>query len=174
MQDMSNMITRWAISLHCLDFTVHNKPGAFNVSPNFFSRLFKLDSVENSRAPALEPIPISYNVPKIEHFTRLSHRGITAYRQTISTPVSQSILPGIYFTPQRQYSELFLSIDRDRLREFQQIEHGRCIVYIHNTQAGLPQAESSSTLLHYFVNDVLLFFCTSTASCSPSSNPWLP
>ena len=59
MQETSNMLTRWAITLQSYDVTVEHKPGRLNIVPDTLSYLFNF---EHSRvAPCLTRI--CRNVP---------------------------------------------------------------------------------------------------------------
>ena len=61
MQDTSNMLTRWAITLQSYDFTVEHKSGKFNIIPDNLSRLFNFEHSE--MRVALRLAPICRNVP---------------------------------------------------------------------------------------------------------------
>ena len=54
-------------------------------------------------------------------------------------------------------TNVFKSVDQEKLRSAQTVEYGRCIDYIQHADAPLPEKETKTTTCYYSVQDGLLF-----------------
>ena len=54
-------------------------------------------------------------------------------------------------------TNVFMSVDHEKLRSAQTVEYGRCIDYIQHADAPLPEKETKTTMPYYSVQDGLLF-----------------
>ena len=126
MQDTSNMLTRWAIALQTYDFTVDHKPGKLHIIPDTLSRLFNFKRSEMGRT------------------TFGSHLSVGAY-PTIP-PYMDS--PDYEIQPVESDRELFtsttdvfMSIDPEKLRQAQQAEFGPYFEYLSDPKKEPPSRD---------------------------------
>ena len=158
MQDTSNMLTRWAIALQSYDFTVRHKPGKLHVVPDTLSRLFAFEQQEEMTEPKLAPI--CRNVPEDPALrTGVSYQPyqVSADKLDETKPVRSDHelfnAASVFISA----TNLFESVDQERLRETQRAEYGEYIEYILDSNAYLPDKETLTTMSYYSVQDGLLF-----------------
>ena len=159
MQDTSNMLTRWAISLQSFDFTVQHQPGRFNVIPDMLSRLVAFVQQELQRAPAALAL-ICRNVPD----NPALHGGVTRNQFQLSMDNMNSIAPvmsdrELFLTEDKHISatHLFMSIDPDKVRAAQEAEYAPYMQYLRDDSAALPPRETTATMSYFFLNQGLLY-----------------
>ena len=126
MQDISNMLTRWALALQSFDFTVEHKPGRkFNIIPDTLSRLFNIEHSEMRVAPHLASI--CKNVPDntaLHGPPRLMPYQMNSHNLDEIQPVESDCE---FFT---SATDVFKSIDPEKLRHAQQAEFGPYFEYL--------------------------------------------
>ena len=158
MQDTSNMLTRWAIALQSYDFTVKHKPGKLHVLPDTLSRLFAFEQQEEITEPKL--VPICRNVPEDPAL----RTGIPYQPYQVSADKLNELKPvrsdrelfnaaSVFISA----TNLFESVDQERLRETRRAEYGEYIDYIIDSNAYLPDKATLTTMSYYSVQDGLLF-----------------
>ncbi|CAB1112072.1 unnamed protein product [Ectocarpus sp. CCAP 1310/34] len=153
MQDTSNMLTRWAIALQSFDFSVQHKPGKLNVVPDTLSRLFVFEKDQERNTPTLAPI--CRNVPddpKLQTAVPTRPYQLDADQLHNVRPVHSD---RELFTVSA--TEVFQSVNHDKLREKQMDEYGDYIKYILHENAPLPDRETETTMSYYSIQDGLLF-----------------
>lgn len=158
MQDTSNMLTRWAIALQSFDFTVQHKPGKLHVVPDTLSRMFAFEHQQEIAEPTLAPI--CRNVPDNPRLhTALPPRPyqISADKLNDLEPVRSDRelfnIKSVFVSA----TNVFMSVDQNKLRTAQAGEYGRYIEYITQTDAPLPEKETRTTMSYYSVQDGVLF-----------------
>ena len=152
MQDTSNMLTRWAIALQSYDFTVEHKPGKLNIIPDTLSRLFSFEHSEMRVAPHLAPI--CRNVPDNPalhgpHILRPYQ--VNSHNLDEIQPVESDREP---FT---SATDVFMSIDPEKLRQAQQAEFGPYFEYLCDPKKRPPSNESRTSMSYYSENGGLLY-----------------
>ena len=158
MQDTSDMLTRWAIALQSFDFTVQHKPGKLHVVPDTLSRMFAFEHQQEVDAPSLAPI--CRNVPddpRLQTARVPRPYQISADKLDNLEPVrSDRELFGVksVFV---SATNVFMSVDQEKLRSAQAVEYGRYIDYTPQADAPLPEKETKTTMSYYSVQDWLLF-----------------
>ena len=158
MQDQSNMLTRWAIALQSFDFTVQHKPGKLDVVPDTLSRMFAFEHQQEVAVPSLAPV--CCNVP--------DDPNLQAARIPRPYQISADKLANL--EPVRSDRELvsvksvfvsatnvFMSVDQEKLRSAQTVQYGRYVDYIQHADAPLPEKETKTTMSYYSVQDGLFF-----------------
>ena len=123
------MLTRWAIALQSYDFTVEPKPGKFNIIPDTLSRLFNFEHSEMRVASHLTPIcrnvpdnPALHGPPRYRPYQVNSHS-----LDEIQPVESDRKL----FTSSS--TDVFMSIDQEKLRQAQQAEFGPYFEYLSDS-----------------------------------------
>ena len=152
MQDTSNVLTRWAIALQSYDFTVEHKPGKLNIIPDPLSRLFNFQHSEMRVAPHLAPI--CRNVPD-----NLALHGAPRLRPyQVNLHNLDKIQPS---ESDREFStsatDVFLSIDPEKLRQAQQADFGPYFEYLSDPKKQPPSGESRMFMSYYSENGGLLY-----------------
>lgn len=136
MQDTSIMLTRWAIALQSFDFTVQHKPGRLHVVPDTLSRLFAFEHQQEFAEPILAPI--CRNVPEnpeLHTTTPKRPYQVSADKLDNLEPVRSD---RELFSVKSVFSSatnVFMSIDQEKLRSKQAVEYGPYIDYILDTTA---------------------------------------
>ena len=152
MQDTSNMLTRWAIALQSYDFTVEHKPGKLNIIPDTLSRLFSFEHSEMRVAPHLAPI--CRNVPDnpaLHGPHRLRPYQVNSHNLDEIQPVESD---RELFT---SATDVFMSIDPEKLRQAQQAEFGPYFEYLCDPKKRPPSKESRTSMSYYSENGGLLY-----------------
>ena len=152
MQDTSNMLTRWAIALQSYDFTVEHKPGKLNIIPDTLSRLFSFEHSEMRVAPHLAPI--CRNVPDnpaLHGPHRLRPYQVNSHNLDEIQPVESD---RELFT---SATDVFMSIDPEKLRQAQQAEFGPYFEYLCDPKKRPPSNESRTSMSYYSENGGLLY-----------------
>ena len=149
------MLTRWAISLQSYDFTVQHRPGKQNVMPDMLSRLVAFEDREILRAP-LALAPICRNVPENPALHGVSPRdsfGLTMDNLTQIEPV-MSDRDLLSAEPSHiSATNVFMSLDPDKLKEEQQREYGPYLRYLTDDDAPLPPQETIASMSYYFLKE---------------------
>lgn len=158
MQDTSNMLTRWSIGLQSFDFTVKHKPGKLHVVPDTLSRLFVFENEQDRLTHSLAPI--CRNVPDDPTL----HTSAPNRPFQVSPNKLDSVQPvhsdRELFTVDPNFvsaTEIFESVDRDKLCKSQAKQYGEYIQYILDDEAPLPRNETATTMSYYSVQNGLLF-----------------
>ena len=139
MQDTSNMFTRWAIALQSYDFTVEYKPGKLSIIPDTLSRLFNFEHSERRVAPHLASI--CRNVPETLHGPpRLRPYQVNSHNLDEIQPVESD---RELFT---SATDVFMSIDPEKLRQTQQAEFGPYFEYLCDPKKRPPSSESRTSM----------------------------
>ena len=141
MQDTSNMLTRWAIALQSYDFTVEHKPGKLNIILDTLSRLFSFEHSEMRVAPHLAPI--CRNVPDnpaLHGPHRLRPYQVISHNLDEIQPVESD---RELFT---SATDVFMSIDPEKLRQAQQAEFGPYFEYLGDPKKRPPSNESRTSM----------------------------
>ena len=145
------MITRWAIALQSIDFTAQHKPGKLHVVPD----------TAPARSSCAVPSPICRNVPDDP---KLQTTRVPRVYQ-ISADKIPNLEParsdrGLFSVKSVFVSatNVFMSVDREKLRSAQTVEYGRYIDYIQHVDAPLPEKETTITMSYYSVQHGLLFY----------------
>ena len=135
MQDTSNMLTRWAIALQSYDFTAEHKPRKLNNTPDSLSHLFNFEHSEMRVATHLAPIcrnvtdnPALHGPPKLRPYEVNSHN------LDEIQPVESDLE---LFT---SATDVFMSIDSEKLRQAQQAEFGPYFEYLSDPKNNRHQA----------------------------------
>ena len=152
MQDTSNMLTRWAIALQSYDFTVEHKPGKLNIIPDTLSRLFSFEHSEMRVAPHLAPI--CRNVPDnpaLHGPHRFRPYQVNSHNLDEIQPVESD---RELFT---SATDVFMSIDPEKLRQAQQAEFGPYFEYLCDPKKRPPSNESRTSMSYYSENGGLLY-----------------
>ena len=152
MQDISNMLTLWTIALQSYDFTVEHKPGKLNIIPDTLSRLFNFKHSEMRVTPYLAPIfrnvpdnPALHGPPRSRPYQVKSHN-----HDEIQPVESDREL----FT---SATDVFMSIDPEKLRQAQQAEFGPYFEYLCDPKKRSPSSESRTSMSYYSENGSLLY-----------------
>ena len=154
MQYTSNTLTRWAIALlQSHDFTVEHKPGKLNIIPDTLSRLFNFKYSEMRVAPHLAPIcrnappdnPALHGPPRLRPY-QMNSRNL----DDIQPVESDREL----FT---SATDIFMSIDPQKLRQAQQAEFGPYVEYLSGPKKQSPSSESRTSMPYYSENGGLLY-----------------
>ena len=148
MQDTSNMFTRWAIALQPYDFTVEHKPGKLNVVPHTLSRLFNFEHSEMWVAPICRNVPDNpaLHGPPISRPYQVNSHNLDEIKPAESDRKR--------FT---SATDVFMSIDPEKLRQAQQAEFGPPLEYLCDPKKRPPSSESRSSLSYYSENGGLLY-----------------
>ena len=140
MQDASNMLTRWAISLQSFVVIVQHKPGKLHGVPDTLSRMFAFEHQQEIAAPSLAPI--CRNVPddpKLLTACVPRPHQISADKLANLEPVRSDrelfSLKSVFVSA----TNVFMSVDQEKLRSAQTVEYGRYIDYIQHADAPLPE-----------------------------------
>ena len=136
MQDTSNMVTRWTITLQSHAFTVERKPGELNDILDTWSCLFNIGYSEIR--VALRLAPICRNVtdnPALHGPPRLRPYPVNSHNLEIQPVESYHDL----FT---RATYVFMSIDLEKLRQSQQAESGPYFEYLSDPKKQPPSSES--------------------------------
>ena len=152
MQDTSDMLTRWAIALQSHDFTVEHKPGKLNIIPDTLSRLFNFEHSEMRVASHLAPI--CRNVPDnpaLHRPPRLRSYQVNSHNLDGIQPVESD---HELFT---SATDVFMSIDPEKLRKAQQAEFGPYFEYLFDLKKRPPSSESRTSMSYYSENGGLLY-----------------
>ena len=151
MQDTSNMLTRWAIALQSYDFTLEHKPGKLNIIPDTLSRLFNFEHSEMRVAPHLAPVcmyvpdnPALHGPPRLRSYQVNSHN--LDEIQLVESDREQ-------FT---SATDVFMSIDPEKLRQAQQAEFGPYFKYLCDPKKRPPSSESRTYMSCFSENGGLL------------------
>ena len=146
------MLTRWAIALRSYDFTVEHKPGKLKIIPDTLSRLFNYEHSEMRVAPNLAPMcrnvpdnPALYGTPRLRPYQAKSHNLVD-----IQPVESDHEL----FT---SATDVFLSIDPEKLRLAQQAEFAPYFEYLCDPKERPPLSESRTSMPYYSENGGLLY-----------------
>ena len=149
MQDTSNMLTQWAIALHSYDFTVEHRP---NIIPDTLSRLFNFEHSEMRIAPHLAPIcrnvpdnPALHGPPRSRPYQVNSHN--LDKIQPVESDRER-------FT---RATDVFMSIDPEKLRLAQQAEFGPYFEYLCDPKKRPPSSESRTSMSYDSENGSLLY-----------------
>ena len=148
MQDISNMLTQWAIAFQSYDFTVKHKPGKLNIIPDTLSRLFNCEHSEMRVAPIcrnVPGIPALYGPPRSRPYQVKSHN-----LDEIQPVESDREL----FT---SATDVFMSMDPEKLRQAQQAEFGPYFEYLCDPKKRPPVSESRTSMSYYSENGGLLY-----------------
>ena len=144
MPDTSNMLTRWAIALQSYDLAVENKPGKLNITADTLLRLFNFEHGEMRVEPHLAPIcrnvpdnPALHGPPRLRPYQVNSHnldeiQPVESHRE-LSTSAT----------------DVFMSIDQEKLRQDQQTEFGAYFEYLSNPKKQPPSSESTTSMSYY-------------------------
>ena len=119
MQDISNMLTQWAIALQSYVFTVEHKPGKLNIIPDTLSRLFNCEHSE--MRVASHSVPIYRNVhdnPALHGPPRSRPYQVNSHNLDEIQPIESD---RELFT---SATDVFMSVDPEKLRQAQQSEFG--------------------------------------------------
>ena len=134
------MLTRWAIALQSFDFTVHHKPGKLHVVPDKTSRMFAFEHQQEVAVSSLAPICRSVpDDPKLQTARVPRPYQISADKLANLEPVrSEKELFSVKSVFVRA-TNVFMSVDREKLRSAQTVEYGRYIDHIQHADAPLPE-----------------------------------
>ena len=150
MQDKFNMLTRRAIALQSYDFTVEHTPRKLNIISDTLSRLFNFEHSEMRVAPHLIPIcrnipdnPALHGPPIIRLYQVNSHN--LDKIQPVETDRER-------FT---SATDVFMSIDPEKLRQAQQVEFGPYFKYLSDPKKQTPSSESRTSMSYYNENEGL-------------------
>ena len=152
MQDTSNLLTRWASALQLYDFTVEHKPGKLNIIPDTLSRLFNFEHSEMRVAPHLAPV--CRTVPD-----NLALHGRPRLRPCRMNSQNLGEIQPVESDRERFTSatDVFMSIDPEKLRQTQQAEFGPYFEYLCDPKKRPPSSESRTSMLYYSENGGLLY-----------------
>ena len=142
MQDTSNMLTRWVIALQSYDFTFEHKPGKLNVIPGTLLCLFDFEHSEMPVAPHLASI--CRNVPDnpaLHGPPRLRPYQVNSHNLDETQPVESD---RELFT---SATDVFMSIDPEKLRQAQQAEFGSYFEYLSDPKKRPPSSESITSTI---------------------------
>ena len=152
MQDTSNMLTRWAIALQSSDVTVEHIPGKLNIIPDTLSRLFNFEHSEMRVTPHLAPIcknvpdnPALHGLPKLRPYQ------VNSQNLDQVQPVESDRK---LFT---SATDVFMSIDPEKLRQAQQAEFGPYFEYQSDPKKRPPSSESRTSMSYYSKNGGLFY-----------------
>ena len=141
MQDTSNTLTRWAIALQSYDFRVEHTPGKLNIIPDTLSRLFNFEHSEMWVAPHLAPIcrnipdnPALHGPPRLRPYQVNSHN-LDEFQPVES---DRELFAGA--------TDVFMSIDPEKLRQAQQGEFRPYFEYISDPKKQPPSSESRTSM----------------------------
>ena len=152
MQDTFNMLTRWVIALQSYDFTVEHKPGKLNIIPDILSRLFNFEHSDIRVPPHLAPIcrnvpdnPALHGPPRLRPYHVNSHtldevQPVESDRERFTSA-----------------TDVFMSIDPEKLREAQLAEFGPYFEYVSDPKKRPPSSESRTSMSYYSKNRGLLY-----------------
>ena len=146
------MLTRWALALQSYDFTVEHKPWKLNIIPDTLSRLFNFEHSEMRVAPHLAPI--CRNVPDnpaLHGPPRLRPYQVNSLNLDEVQPVESD---RNFFT---SATDVFMSIDPEKLRQAQQAEFGPYFEYLSHPKKRPPSRESRTSMSYYSENGGLLY-----------------
>ena len=141
MQDTYNMLTRWAITLQSYDFTVEHKTGKLNIIPDTLSRLFNFEHSEMRVTSRLAPIcrnlpdnPAFHGPPRLRPYQVSSHnldeiQPVESDRELLTSA-----------------TDVFMSIDPEKLRQAQQDEFGPHFEYICDPKKRPPSSELRTSM----------------------------
>ena len=152
MQDISNMLTQWAIALQSYDFTVEHKPEKLNIIPDTLSRLFNFEHCEMRVAPHLAPI--CRNVPDnpaLHRPPRLRPYQVNLHNLDEIKPVESD---RELFT---SATDVFMSIDPEKLKQAQQAEFGLYFEYLYDPKKRPPSSVSRTSMWYDSENGGLLY-----------------
>ena len=149
MQGTSNMLTRWVIALQSYDVTVEHKPGKLNIIPDTLSRLFNFEHSDMRFAPHLAPVcrnvpdnPALHGAPRLRPYQVDSHN-----LDEIQPVESDRKLFTI-----NSSTDVFMSIDPEKLRQAQQAEFGAYFKYLSDPKKQPPRSESGTSMSYYREN----------------------
>ena len=145
MQDISSILTRWAIALQSYDLTVEHKPGKLNIIPDTLSRLFNFEHSETRVAPHLAPV--CRNVPNnsaLHGPPRLRLYRVNSHNLDEIQPVESD---RELFT---SATDVFMSIDPEKLRQAKQAEFEPYFEYLFDPKKRPPSSELLLLLIHTF------------------------
>ena len=148
MQDTSTMLTRWAIAPQSYDFTVEHEPGKLNIIPDTLSRLFNFEHSEMRVSPICRNVldnPALHGPPRSRPYQVNSHN-----LDEIQPVESDREL----FT---SATDVFMSIDTEKLRQAQQAEFGPYFEYLCDPKKRPPSSESRTSMSYYSENGGLLY-----------------
>ena len=146
------MLTRWAIALQSYDFVVEHKPGKLNIILTTMSRLFNFEHSEMRVAPHLAPIyrnvpdnPALHGPPRLRPYQVDSHNVdeiqlVESDRELFTTA-----------------TDVFMSIDPEKLRQAQQAEFGPYFEYLSDPKKQPPSSESRTPMSYYSENESILY-----------------
>ena len=147
------MLTRWAIALQSYDFTVEHKPGKLSIIPNTLSRLFNFEHSEIMRfAPHLAHIcrNVSDN-PALHGLHRSRLYQVNSHHLDEIQPVKSD---RELFT---SATDIFMSIDPEKLRQAQQAEFGPYFEYLCDPKKQPASSESRTSMSYHSENGGLLY-----------------
>ena len=157
MQDISNILTRWAIALQSYDLTVEHKPGKLNIIPDTLSRLFNFEHSEMRVAPHLAPVcrnvpnnPALHGPPRLRLY-RLRLYRVNSHNLDEIQPVEGD---RELFT---SATDVFMSIDPEKLRQAQQAEFEPYFEYLSDPRKLPPSSESRTSISYYSETGGLLY-----------------
>ena len=147
-----NMLTRWATALQSYDFTVEHKPGKLDIIPDTLSRLLNFEHSEMRVVPHLAPI--CRNVPDnpaLHGPPRLRPYQVNSHNLDKVQPVESG---RELFT---SATDVFMSIDPEKIRQAQQAEFGPYFEYISDPKKQPSPSESRTSMSYYSENGGLLY-----------------
>ena len=157
MQATSNILTRWAIALQSYAFTVQHKPGKLHVVPDALSQTLALEHQQEIAEPSL--VSICRNVPDYPNL----HKALPQrpYQVSADKPDNQELVRGdreLFSVASAVVSatNIFMSVDQEKLRSAQAVEYGLYIDYIQHENAPTPK-ETKTIMSYYSVQGSLLF-----------------
>ena len=146
------MLTRWAIALQPYNFTVGHRPGTLNITPDTLSRLINFEHSEIRVAPHLAPIcrnvpdnPASHGPPRLRLHQVKSHN----LDEIQPVENDRKRFTGV--------TDVFMSIDLEKLRQAQQTESGPYFEYLSGPKKQPPSNESRTFMSYYSENGGLLY-----------------
>ena len=146
------MFTRRAIELQSYSFTVEHKPGRLNIIPGTLSRLFNFEHSKRRVAPYLAPI--CRNVPDnpaLHGPLRSKPYQVKSHHLDEIQPVESDRK---VFT---SATDVFMSIDLEKLRQVQQAELGPYFEYLSDLKKQPTSNESKASMSYYSKNGGLLY-----------------